>query len=79
MTAAAHDPLVDLTPTRIRHLGALRRGDAIEARFHDDVQYRGRVDRTAPGVGLVWIREENGGRRAVSDTDYSIWRLPIQG
>ncbi|WP_336714190.1 hypothetical protein [Arthrobacter sp. USHLN218] len=80
MTTAAHNPLVSLTPTRIRNLGALRRGDAVEARFQNDVQYRGHVVRTAPGVGLVWIRDEAGGRRrAVSASDYSIWRVPAQG
>jgi len=70
-------PTITATPTRIRNLGALRRGDAIEARIENDVQYRGRVVRTAPGVGLVWIREDGGGdRRTVSQSDYSIWRVP---
>lgn len=80
MTPAARNSMVSLTPTRIRNLGALRRGDAVEARFHNDVQYRGEVVRTAPGVGLVWIRDEAGGRRrAVSASDYSIWRVPAEG
>jgi hypothetical protein len=70
-------PTITATPTRIRNLGTLRRGDAVEARIQNDVQYRGRVVRTAPGVGLVWIREDDGGeRRAVSQSDYSIWRVP---
>ncbi|MEV7649648.1 hypothetical protein [Arthrobacter sp. NPDC089319] len=79
LSTTGQSPLVNSTPTRIRNLGHLRRGDSVEARMDNAVQYRGRVDRTAPGVGLVWIRDDaDGSRRAISTQDCTVWRLPSQ-
>ena len=61
---------------RIRDLGALRRGDAIEAHFRNEIHYRGRVEDTAPGIGVVWIRDDADGRRAILHADeYAIWQI----
>ena len=77
LSTPGQSPLVTSHPTRIRNLGHLRRGDSVEARMDNAVQYRGRVDRTAPGVGLVWIRADaDGSRRAISIEDSTVWRLP---
>lgn len=62
--------------TRIRDLGTLRRGDVIEAHRRDEIHYRGRVEDTAPGLGVVWIRDESDGHRAILHTDeYAIWQI----
>lgn len=62
--------------TRIRDLGILRRGDEVEAHLRNEVHYRGRVEDTAPGIGVVWIRDDADGRRAILHTDeYAIWRI----
>jgi hypothetical protein len=60
---------------RIRDITKLRRGDRVEAR-RDSTCYSGQVKDTAPGLGMLWIREDGGhGRRAVSADDFSIWRI----
>lgn len=62
--------------TRIRDLGTLRRGDEVEAHLRNEVHYRGRVEDTAPGIGVVWIRDDADGHRAILHTDeYAIWRI----
>ncbi|MBG6184137.1 hypothetical protein IWX65_002108 [Arthrobacter sp. CAN_A214] len=66
------------TSTRIDDLRALRRGDTVEARRKDEVHYRGRVEETAPGLGVVWIRDSTAGHRAILHLDeYSIWRVAV--
>lgn len=68
--------------TRIRALDQLHRGDEIEARLrigpnYDDVVIRrGRVQETAPGIGVVWILDRQSGTRKVVNTDEcSLWRV----
>lgn len=62
--------------TRIRDLGTLRRGDLIEAHLRNEIHYRGRVDDTAPGIGVVWIRDDADGHRAILHADeYAIWQI----
>ncbi|WP_246262491.1 hypothetical protein [Arthrobacter mobilis] len=63
----------------VRDISLISRGDHIEAR-RGTTCYRGRVKDTAPGVGLVWIREHGRGiRRALPADEYSIYRLPALG
>ncbi|GAB3550300.1 hypothetical protein GCM10027404_17270 [Arthrobacter tumbae] len=68
--------------SRIRDVATLRRGDEVEAHLRNEVHYRGRVEDTAPGIGVVWIRDDADGRRAILHTDeYAIWRIrtvPLQ-
>lgn len=73
--AAAH-------ATRVRALEQLRRGDQIEARLsvgpsYDDVVIRrGRVQETAPGIGVVWILDQPTGlRKAINTDECSVWRF----
>jgi hypothetical protein len=62
--------------TRIRDLGTLRRGDIVEAHLRSEVHFRGRVEETAPGIGVVWIRDDSDGHRAILHADeYSIWQI----
>jgi hypothetical protein len=62
-------------PIRIRDLAALRRGDEIEARDLNMVRHRGRVEDTAPGLGVVWIRENGlGTRKIIHEEEFSIWQ-----
>jgi hypothetical protein len=65
------------TPTaRILDLGALSAGTVVEARRKNEVHYRGCVEDTAPGLGVVWIRDDLAGHRAILHLDeYSIWQL----
>lgn len=76
--------LKDVTPgtTRIRALDQLHRGDQIEARLsvgpaYDDVVIRrGRVQETAPGIGVVWIMDQlTGMRKAINTDECSVWRV----
>lgn len=61
---------------RIRDLAALRRGDEIEAHLRHEVHYRGRVEDTAPGIGVVWIRDSSDGTRAILHAEeYAIWQI----
>ncbi|WP_309082478.1 hypothetical protein [Zhihengliuella sp.] len=61
---------------RITDLGTLSAGIVVEARRNDEVYYRGRVEDTAPGLGVVWIRDDMAGHRAILHLDeYSIWRI----
>ncbi|MCG2622125.1 hypothetical protein LVY72_09360 [Arthrobacter sp. I2-34] len=61
-------PIVDLS--------LLHRGDEVEARRGGTAYYRGRVHATAPGLGMLWIREQGrNARRAVPADEYSIHRL----
>jgi hypothetical protein len=63
------------THRRIRKLSELRRGDLIEARSGVTV-LRGTVYDTAPGIGLVWIRDEDTHyRRAIQEEDFSLWHV----
>lgn len=70
---------INITPTRVRDLGRLQRGDRIEARFNGNQHaVRGKIADTAPGLGVVWIRESKGARRrSISAEDYTIWQLPV--
>lgn len=62
--------------SRVRALAALRKGDIVEAHRRDEVHYRGRVEDTAPGLGVVWIRDDADGSRALLHTDeYTIWQI----
>ncbi|WP_104167887.1 hypothetical protein [Arthrobacter sp. SX1312] len=64
------------TTVRILDLRALTPGTIVEARRRDEVHYRGRVEDTAPGLGVVWIRDDLAGHRAILHLDeYSIWRV----
>lgn len=56
-------------------LRALRVGDCIEAWDHDTLHHRGRVEETAPQLGVVWIREIGGGERKMVSTDEHSIRL----
>jgi hypothetical protein len=68
--------------TRVRALDQLHRGDEIEARLsvgpsYDDVVIRrGRVQETAPGIGVVWILDrQTGMRKAINTDECSVWRV----
>ena len=68
--------------TRVRALAQLHRGDEIEARLsvgpnYDDVVIRrGRVQETAPGIGVVWILDcHTGLRKAINADECSVWRV----
>ena len=63
-------------PKRIRNIRSIRRGDHLEVRSGNEVHYRGEVRDTAPGLGTVWIRSEDGLRIAVSVEDFTIWKVP---
>ncbi|MDD7834188.1 MULTISPECIES: hypothetical protein [Paenarthrobacter] len=68
--------------TRIRAISQLHRGDEIEARLsvgpdYDDVVIRrGRVQETAPGIGVVWIMDyASGMRKAINTDECTVWRV----
>lgn len=62
---------------RVRNIRSIRRGDHVEVRSSGHVYYRGEVRDTAPGLGTIWIREDDEGTRtAVSVEDFSIWKIP---
>ena len=51
-------------------------GTVIEARRRGEVHYRGCVEDSAPGLGVVWVRDTLAGHRAILHLDdYSIWRV----
>ncbi|MDQ0736240.1 hypothetical protein [Arthrobacter agilis] len=61
---------------RVLDLGALSTGTVVEARRKNEVHYRGCVEDTAPGLGVVWIRDDLAGHRALLHLDdYSIWHV----
>lgn len=61
---------------RILDLGSLAAGSVVEARRKNEVHYRGCVEDTAPGLGVVWIRDDLAGHRAMLSLDeYSIWHV----
>ncbi|WP_434994830.1 hypothetical protein [Arthrobacter sp. Ld5] len=61
---------------RILDLCALPPGTIVEARRRDEVHYRGSVEDAAPGLGVVWIRDDLAGHRAILHLDeYSIWHV----
>ena len=69
--------------TRVRALDQLHRGDEVEARlrvgpnYDDVVVRRGRVQETAPGIGVVWILDrETGTRKAINADECTLWRVP---
>ncbi|WP_043442023.1 hypothetical protein [Arthrobacter sp. L77] len=65
------------TPARVLDLCALTPGTIVEARRRNEVHYRGCVEDTAPGPGVVWIRDDLAGHRAMLHLDeYSIWHVP---
>jgi len=68
--------------TRVRALDQLHRGDEIEARLsvgpnYDDVVIRrGRVQETAPGIGVVWVLDRHTGlRKAINTDECTLWRV----
>ncbi|CAM3181540.1 hypothetical protein PSET11_00733 [Arthrobacter ulcerisalmonis] len=68
--------------TRVHALDQLHRGDEIEARMsvgpsYDDVVIRrGRVQETAPGIGVLWILDRfTGARRIVNTDECTVWRI----
>lgn len=63
-------------PKRVRNIRSVRRGDHVEVRSGSEVYYRGEVRDTAPGLGTLWIREDEGTRIAVSVEDFTIWKVP---
>ncbi|MHA7240317.1 hypothetical protein [Arthrobacter sp. TMS1-12-1] len=64
------------TTARVLDLGMLRTGTLLEARRRNEVHYRGYVEETAPGLGVVWIRDDTTGHRAILHLDeYSIWHV----
>lgn len=64
------------TTARINDLGALSTGTVVEARRNNQVYYRGCVEDTIPSLGIVWIRDDMAGHRALLDlTEYSIWHV----
>jgi hypothetical protein len=61
-------------PMRVRDVSGLRPGTEIEARDLNAVRYRGRVEDTAPGLGIVWITEAGlGARRLLDQHEFSLW------
>jgi hypothetical protein len=67
----------NLTP--VRDVSLIRRGNWIEAYRGGQTCYRGDVTETAPGLGIIWIREDGRhGRRAVSLDDFTVLRSPRQ-
>ena len=64
------------TTSRILDVGTLSSGTVVEARRNNQVHYRGSVEDSAPGLGIVWIRDDLAGHRAMLDlTEYSIWHV----
>ncbi|KNC18417.1 hypothetical protein AC792_12360 [Arthrobacter sp. RIT-PI-e] len=62
--------------TRILDLAALTEGTVVEARRRGQVYYRGRVEDTVPALGILWIRDDLAGHRALLDlTEFSIWHV----
>ncbi|MHA7284064.1 hypothetical protein [Arthrobacter sp. TMS2-4] len=69
MTAIAARP-----SARILDLTHLRPGMLVEARRRNEVHYRGCVEDAAPSLGVVWVRDDLAGHRAILHLDeYSIW------
>ncbi|WP_139007256.1 hypothetical protein [Arthrobacter crystallopoietes] len=67
------DSVEHTTSARLDDVSSLRRGDQVEAIAPDKVRHRGRVEETAPEMGVVWITEEPLGNRTMLDAvDYSI-------
>lgn len=61
---------------RILDLGTLTAGSVVEARRKGEVHYRGCVEDAVPGLGVVWIRDDLAGHRAILHLDdYSIWQV----
>ncbi|MEE1621606.1 hypothetical protein ACQ3I4_06495 [Zafaria sp. Z1313] len=51
--------------TRITDLRSLTLGDTVQASRFGSLHYRGRVEATAPALGVVWIRDDATGCRAM--------------
>ncbi|MBG6225514.1 hypothetical protein IWX63_002086 [Arthrobacter sp. CAN_A2] len=68
--------LATRTTARILDLCALAPGAIVEARRRNEVHYRGCVEDAAPSLGVVWIRDDLAGHRAILHLDeYSIWHV----
>lgn len=64
------------TTARILDLATVGTGTVVEARRKNEVHYRGCVEDAAPGLGVVWIRDDMAGHRAILHLDeYSIWQV----
>ncbi|MGW6175301.1 hypothetical protein ACWF5H_17575 [Arthrobacter sp. NPDC055138] len=71
------DQDLDGSPVWLADLSHFRRGDQVEAGQNDVVYYRGRVEDSAAGLGVVWIRESGCSRRRMLHTDeYFIRHIP---
>lgn len=58
----------------VHDISRLRRGDRVELRRAEAPGCHGLVKDTAPGLGMLWIREDGGRRRrAVAAEDFSIY------
>ncbi len=64
------------TTARVLDPADLGTGTLIEARRRGEVHYRGWVEDTAAALGVVWIRDDVTGHRAILHVEeYSIRRL----
>lgn len=61
---------------RVLDLGGVAAGSIVEARRKGEVHYRGCVEDAAPSLGIIWIRDDMAGHRAILHLDeYSIWQI----
>lgn len=67
--------MAENTTARVHDLCQLHTGDEIEARDLNMVRHRGVVDATAPGLGIVWIREAFGGRKILHSDEFTFWQV----
>lgn len=59
---------------QIQKLADLKTGQRLEARLHNTTYYRGQVEQIAPGLDVLWIREEPpGDRKLLHIDDYELW------
>lgn len=67
---------MSVSVSHIQDLRTLGPGDTVEARRFSDVHYRGRVEATAPAHGVVWVRDDATGCRAMLHGNvYQVFRL----
>ncbi len=65
-----------VSPSQIHDVAALCPGDLVEARRNHEVHYRGQVEDSAAALGVVWIRDDLAGHRALLHLDhYSVWQV----
>jgi hypothetical protein len=67
----------DIHPFQITDVGELTPGDLVEARRNSELHYRGCVEDSAAALGVVWIRDDLAGHRALLHLDhYAVWQVP---